>query len=122
MATQNEVIQYLKTSYPEIDQNGEAFSIRFDTGEGRGQLVIITVTENVIFAASPFARVGQITDSQALSNSSLASPVTKTNDFYVVCNGMMIKDIDPSEINFVIEYTTLGADNIEKSLGLGDNL
>jgi hypothetical protein len=122
MATQNEVIQYLKSTYSEITQDGENFTLRFDTGDGRSQLVIISVGENVILAASPFAKTGQITDSQALSASSLAAPVTKTDDYYLVSNGMMIRDIDPSEITFVIEFTTLNADKIEKSLGLGDSL
>lgn len=121
MATKNEVIQYLKSTYPDIVQDGEMYTIKFNVGDGRTQAVLILVLDSFIVAASAFARVGQITDSQALDASSLGHPVTKLDGLYVTTRSMAIQDIDPAEITFVIELTTTAADEIEKSLGLGDN-
>jgi hypothetical protein len=122
MATQNEVIQYLKTNYPELTQDGELYSLRFASGDGRTQNVVIQVTEKFLLAASAFATTDQLTDSQAIGVSNIATPVCKVGNFFMVSNVMMIQDIDPSEIQFVIEVTTLRADDLEKSLGLGDTM
>jgi len=121
LATKNEVIQYLKTTYQDISQSGDMYTVNFNVGEGRTQAVLILVSDSFIVAASAFARVGQITDSQALDASSLATPVTKLDGLYVTTRSMSIQDIDPSEMMFIIELTTTAADGIEKSLGLGDN-
>jgi hypothetical protein len=122
MATQNEVIQYLKTNYSQLTQDGELYGLRFDAGDGRTQNVVIQVTEKFLLAASAFATTDQITDSQAIGVSSIATPVCKVGNFFMVSNAMMIQDIDPSEIHFVVELTTLRADDLEKSLGLGDHM
>lgn len=122
MATQNEVIQYLKTNYSELTQDGELYSLRFASGDGRTQNVVIQVTEKFLLAASAFATTDQLTDSQAIGVSNISTPVCKVGNFFMLSNVMMIQDIDPSEIHFVIEVTTLRADDLEKSLGLGDHM
>lgn len=121
MATASEVIQYLKNTYRDLAQDGDVFTLRLDIGDGRSQLAIINVSDKFIMTSSPFAKVGQISDSQALAASSTAAPITMLGDFYVTTRVMMIKDIDPSEIQFVVEFTMATADNLEKELGLGDN-
>lgn len=122
MATKSEVIQYLQNNYQGLTQDGDVYTLHLATGDGRSQVGIINVTDDFLMASSPFAKVGQISDSQALGASSMAAPITKLADFYVTTRAMMIKDIDPSEVQFVIEFTMAAADNIEKDLGLGDNM
>lgn len=122
MATASEVIQYLKNTYRDLAQDGDVFTLRLDIGDGRSQLAVINVSDKFIMTSSPFAKVGQISDSQALAASSTAAPITKIDDFYFTTRVMMIKDIDPSEIQFVVEFTMATADNLEKNLGLGDNV
>jgi hypothetical protein len=122
MATASEVIQYLKNTYQDMSQDGEVFTLRLGVGDGRSQLAIINVTDSFIMASSPFAKVGQISDSQALGASSVGAPITVLGDYYVTTRVMMIKDIDPSEVQFVVEFTMASADNLEKELGLGDNI
>jgi hypothetical protein len=120
MATKSEVIQYLKNSYKDLNQDGEVYTLTLNVGDGRTQLAIINVTDEFLMASSPFAKVGQISDSQAIAASNVAAPITTLGSYYVTTRAMWIRDIDPSEVQFVIEFTMAAADNLEKDLGLGD--
>jgi hypothetical protein len=120
LATQNEVISFIKSNYTVNQFEENIFGLRFDLGNDRSQMVIVTVVEGMIATSSPFARIGQITDSQALAESSILAPICKFGEFYVTSKSMMLETIDPQEITSIMAITCYAADGLEKKFGHTD--
>lgn len=120
MATQQEVLSYIKSNFNHSDLGDSVITMRFDVGNDRSQMVIVHVMESLIATASPFARVGQITDSQALDASTIMAPVSRTEEFYVTSKSMALETIDAEEIHSILALTCIMADQLEKHFGLED--
>jgi len=122
VATKSEVINFLKKNYHHDVLDDGVLKLVLEGGDSdRSQLVYAFVYDVVLSLASPFARVGQISDSQALNSDALLG-VAKVGDFYVLRHLVPLENVDENEIVDTIEYLATTADEREASLGLGDEL
>ena len=122
MATKLEVINFLKQNYHHEDLGDGALKLVLEsTDSDRSQLVYAFVYDIVLSLASPFAKIGQISDSQALTKGEFLG-VAKLGDFYFLRHLVPLENVDENEIVDTIQYLASTADNSEESLGLGDNL
>ena len=120
MATQNEIKNFIASTY-NVEFNENTAVINFNVGEGRSQRVLVGVFDLVLSAFSPFAKVGQISDADALSISSAVTPIAKVDEFYGHAAMSPLDNLQPDEVTTLIELVTQFADESEKELGLGDD-
>jgi len=130
MATWREFENYLSSSYKfeKLSSNCIKMGFRFD--DGRTQLIFmeglaLDDQENAVVAfSSPFARVDQLTPQQLVNcmadNGFLG--VVMDSDMYMLRHVVPLANLDASEIEWPLRFVTEMADEIEKSLGLGDDL
>ena len=124
MATVEEIKGFIEETYSVKWEEGSSLvSINFDLGNDRSQLVMIGVMGKALTAASPFAKISDISAEQALSISNTYKPVTLLGDaFYGHSSAFPMENLQPEEVVHMIELVALVADDSEKELGLGDAL
>jgi len=124
MATVEEIRGFIEETYSVKWEEGSSLvSINFDLGNGRSQLVMVGVIGKALVAASPFAKISDISADQALSISNTHKPVTLLGDsYYGHSSAFPLENLQPDEVLHVIEFITQIADDSERELGLGDAL
>jgi len=130
MATWREVENYLTSNYQLEKLGPELLSLVFSVGNGRSQIVFVEGValddpENAIVSfASPFAKVDQITPQQLVNcmKDNTAIGVAVLADMYMLKNVAPLQNLDANEIEWPLSFVTGFADELERSLGLGDDL
>ena len=123
VTTAAEVLAFISQTYSvELEKDGIA-TLKFDLGNGRTQLVWVGVAgEHTLVATSPFAKKSDISAEKAFSVSKVHKPVATVGDYYAHSSAFPLKNLQPEEVLYVIEFVTDAADESEKELGLGDAL
>lgn len=128
MATWQEVKNFIHTNYVVSNEQGNLLALEFQTDRGRSQLVFVSGIEgsddlNSVRFFSPFARVDQISPAQfAQLASNAIFGLAEQADLYGFVHNAFLADLDASEIHVPMNYITMLADQVERQLGLGDNL
>ena len=73
MATQSEVLNFIKSNYETEVLSGGDLKLVFDLGGGGSQLAFVDVTESNAQFSSPFATLDDVTAKQALEANSMAA-------------------------------------------------
>lgn len=130
MATWREVENYLSSNYQVEKIDSNLIKIVFGVGDGRSQLIFVSGMlldageDAFVSFASPFARVDQITPQQ-LANCMAENPAAsfaRLGDLYMLRNIAPLNNLDANEIEWPLKWVTVMADQLERSLGLGDDL
>lgn len=120
MATRAEVIQHIR-NYSDVEDMGDGgFNVVFSFDDGRTQILFMTVLEDILLMASPFAHRDDITPGKAIDLAVIYG-VGTIGDFYVLRNVLHIADIDESEIVNGARLLAIRADTLEEQVG-GDRL
>jgi hypothetical protein len=123
MATQAEVINYIKTNYKCEAVSGDLFKVLVEYESNRSQLVFVAVHEHAIVFNSPFASENDLTAAQALNAvTDELFGIKNIAGLYSLANLIFMEDLDESEINKGIFFIAKSADDLEKSLVGGDRL
>lgn len=129
MATWREVENYLSSNYQIEKLDNALIKLVFGVGNGRSQIVLVQGLaldddDAIVSFASPFARVDQITPQQLVScmADNTAIGVALIADMYMLKNVAPLKNLDANEIEWPLTFVTTIADELERSLGLGDVL
>lgn len=123
MATQNEVLNFIKSNYETEVLSGGDLKLAFDLGEGRSQLAFVDVTEANAQFSSPFATVDDVTAKQALeANAEYSVGMQLIGNWYVIKHVVPLADLDASEVATAFELVANIADMLEKKLVGGDKL
>ena len=122
MATQKEVINFIKKNLNSEEVGEASFKIVYDLGDGRTQLLVIYVGEFGMNVASPFATTEDVTPKQALNAAKdFGLGIGIRGDFYEVKAFVLLADLDESEIHTSFELVTSIADELEEALVGGDS-
>ena len=122
MATKADVANYIKNNYNYEVIDGDVLKLTFEDA-GRTQLVFAFIGDAVLETWSPFARVDQISAAQAFNaNQTVFGIAIFAGNFYCLKQASPIENIDANEIAVAFEILSSTADEIERNLGLGDNL
>jgi len=123
MATQIEVIYYIKANYRCEELAAGSLKFIFELDGGRSQLVFADVTETVIQYSSPFASINEVTAKQALdANSDYSLGMQIIGDLFVIKHVAFLADLDESEIRGGFQLVANIADALENKLVGGDKL
>ena len=123
MATKSETIAFLKKHYIHEDLEDHFLKIVLESADSdRSQIVWAWVYDDFLSFASPFARIGHISDSQALDSNESLLGIGKLSEFYVVRHLLELENVDENEIVEGLRYIATVADAQEARLGLGDDL
>ncbi len=130
MATWREVENYLSSNYQIEKIAPELIKMTFGLDGGRSQLVFVQglglddPETAIVSFSSPFAKVGQITPQQlvACMSENSAVGVAILADMYMLKNVSPLQNLDANEIEWPLFFVTNFADDLEKELGLGDDL
>lgn len=123
MATQKEIINFIKKNLNPEEVGDSFFKLVYDVGNGRTQMLHVLVLELGMVVSSPFADTEDVTAKQAL-NAAKESVlgVGIIGDYYVVRTFVPIADLDESEIHTNFDLVTAIADELEEALGGRDDL
>ena len=129
MATWSEVKSFIKSRYPQTQDDGKSLSIVLQLEDNRSQMMFVGFVDvdgdsmDCVMFLAPFARQNQISAAQALAKSSGPFGLaTIGDDFYALKHSAFIADVDENEIIVPLELLSRLADQAERSLGLGDSL
>jgi len=122
MASQSETFNFITSNFQCEKLSENLLKVVISWNDGRSQLVFATVKADVMQIASPFAKTSAITAEQALNVNNTAFGIGIVAEWFALQHVVPLPDLDASEID--IAFNTVGelADELEKSLGLGDNL
>ena len=123
MATQNEVLNFIKSNYETEVLSGGDLKLVFDLGGGRSQLAFVDVTESNAQFSSPFATVDDVTPKQALeANAEYSVGMQLIGNWYVIKHVVPLADLDASEVSAAFDLVANIADMLETKLVGGDKL
>lgn len=123
MATQNEVLNFIKSNYETEVLSGGDLKLVFDLGGGRSQLAFVDVTESNAQFSSPFATVNDVTAKQALeANAEYSVGMQLIGNWYVIKHVVPLADLDASEVSAAFDLVANIADMLETKLVGGDKL
>jgi hypothetical protein len=122
MATQADVMNYIKNNYDYTNIAGGVLKLTFGSENGRSQLVFAYVGDAFLETYSPFATTDQITASQAFAANSSVFGLGLFENLYCLKQATLLESVDPEEIEVAFNTLAGVADGLEKNLGLGDNL
>ena len=122
MATQKEVINFIKKNLNSEEVGEASFKIVYDLGDGRTQLLVIYVGEFGMNVSSPFATTEDVTPKQALNAAKdYGLGIGISGKFYEVKAFVLLADLDESEIHTSFDLVTSIADELEEALVGGDS-
>jgi hypothetical protein len=116
MATINEVISHIKSSYSTEDLGNGGFKMQFNIDSTRTQLIFVHSTDAMLLIASPFAHNISSDLAFQVAETSIFG-VKKLDDLYVLHHVIPIADIDASEIEFGLKVLALQADELDSKFG-----
>jgi hypothetical protein len=123
MATKAEVRAFLDKNYVLEEIEGGILKFVFRTDQDRTQLVFAVVDDVKAQFFSPFATTNDVSAEQALDAADSTSfGVKKFGSWYCIVNVNPLDNLDANEIEVSLNILSGIADEIEKNLGLGDNL
>lgn len=128
MVTWHEVKEFIRRNYVVSSEQGNLLALEFQTDRGRSQLMFVSGIEgsndlDSVRFFSPFARTDQISPAQfAQLASDAIFGLAEQADFYGFVHNAFLADLDASEIHVPMNYITALADQVERQLGLGDDL
>jgi len=122
MATQKEAIQFILENFPSEKISDTLIKIVLSWNDGRSQLVFAEVKDEVIAVASPFAESSAISAQQAINANETVFGVGMAGDWFALKHAVPLEDVDASEMGVAFNLLAELADELEKKLGLGDNL
>jgi hypothetical protein len=121
MATQKEVIAYIKKNLNAEEIGESGFKLLYDLGNGRSQILFVFVGEFGLNVSSPFATTEDVTPKQALNAAKdFGLGIGISGDYYEVKAFVLIADLDESEIHTSFDLVTGIADELEEALVGGD--
>ena len=122
MATQKEAIQFILDNFPSEKISDSLVKIVKSWDDGRSQLIFADVREEVISVLSPFAESSAISAQQAINANDTVFGVGMAGDWFALKHVVPLENVDASEMAVAFNLLSELADDIEKKLGLGDNL
>jgi hypothetical protein len=123
MASQIEVINYIKSNYRCEEIGGGTLKFIFELDGGRSQLVFADITETTIQYLSPFATISDVTPKQALeANADYSLGMGLLGEQYMIKHLAFLADLDESEISGGFRVVANIADALENKLVGGDKL
>ena len=119
MATWAEVKKYVSSKYTIDDASDSLLRMTFGDGNGRTQIVFVGGDDTVVSIKSPFARIGEVQPGKIFDNAGIFG-VTVVGDLYCLTHTMLTETLDAIELDVPLALLTSEADQLEKTLGLGD--
>ena len=120
MATQQEVVTFIRENYKHELFEGPVFKLTVETDQGRKHSVYAAVTAGEVQITAPVTMQNSITADQILDASTSMFGIVKVNGAYAFKHNVFIADIDESELTVAFVTLAQHADELEKSLGFDD--
>jgi hypothetical protein len=120
LATQQEVVTFIRETYKHELLEGPSFKINVEVEAGRQHSVYVGVTANEVQITAPVAWQKSVTADQILDSSTSMFGIVKVNGAYALKHNVLIADIDESELSVAFVVLADHADKLEKLLGLDD--
>lgn len=125
MATWQQVKNYVYSNYRVNSDEGGHITLLFEVPGGRSQFVSLLHVEagnlSGVSFLSPIANWGDISPERLLlATEQIPIGVRKVGDFLMAYHNQLLISIDEPEIDLTLTMVTNFADDLEKSLGLGD--
>jgi hypothetical protein len=121
MASKQEAINFIKSTYRCEEISGGTLKFVFELDGGRSQLVFADVNDSNIQYLSPFATVNDVTAKQALeANADYSVGMQIVGDQYMIKHLAFLADLDESEIDGGFRVVANVADELEQKLIGGD--
>jgi hypothetical protein len=122
MATKSEVHAYLRKNYKVEEVQTDLLKFIFVDGD-RSQMSFAQIDDVKVQFFSPFAKVSEISAEKAFEAADhIAFGVKRIFDWYCLLDVAPIDNLDENELVVGVEVLSQGADEIERALGLGDDL
>jgi hypothetical protein len=124
MATWPELRAFIESNYRISKVDGNTLTLVFGTANNRSQLIFVTgvdMDRGVALFASPFANVTDISPAQfAACSENTFLGIRRIGDLYTVVHMVPLENADASEVEWAMAFVVSAADELERSLGLGD--
>ena len=120
MATQQEVKAFLRQTYKINSENGNLLGFGFNFDDGRKQVVVAEVREDLMRILSRVATGDQISSDKVLQASNTVFGISEIDGDFYLTHVVFLENVDPNEITLPIQLVCAFADEFEKNLGLGD--
>jgi hypothetical protein len=119
MATWAEVKKYVTSKYSVNNASDDLIQMTFNGENGRSQIVFVGGGDTVMFIKSPFAKIGEVQPGKIFDNAGIFG-VTVVGDLYCLTHTMLTGTLDALELDVPLALLVTEADELEKTLGLGD--
>ncbi|SCX03382.1 hypothetical protein [Candidatus Aquiluna sp. UB-MaderosW2red] len=118
MATRMEVLNFVSRHYKFEQKSETLYEFEFDIEGGRRHRLWVSITDELIMIAGPFARESDLTPGIALKLAEgTILGLSTLAGFYALIHVVPIADVDESEIAFGLRLAANAADEIERSIG-----
>ena len=124
MASPNEVFSFITSNYPSEKISDSMIKVVVGWNDGRSQLVFAHIQPDAaaMEVASPFSTRDAMTAEQAINANESMFGLGVLGEWYALKHVVPIADLDASEMDVAFKLLAEVADELEKKLGLGDNL
>ena len=125
MATWQQVKSYIYSNYTVSNDDGVTLTLLFETEAGRSQMIMVGYVDagnfsSVVFS-SPVAEWSQVSADRVLrATEGVGVGVRSIGNYIVAHHAQLAASIDEAEIDLPLVLIVNQADQLEKSLGLGD--
>jgi hypothetical protein len=120
MASQQEVIDYIKSNFNHETIQEFIVKIQVPLDTGRTQMVYAAVTDDELQVTSPVAWQDKVSADEVLAQNGSMFGVVSVNGAYALKHNTFIEDIDKSEIEKAFIVLAFYADELESALGFDD--
>lgn len=121
MTTKNDIVNYLKTKYAAQQVSDGFYSLEVKWTDGRSQLVLIFVGDNVVSVSSPVGKVSDVNLANLVKFVSETSPwgVRIVGEWVTISDAGFTESMDAIELDIPIRFISEAADEIEHALSNG---
>lgn len=125
MASWFELRNFIESNYRISNIDGNTLTLLFETDDNRSQLVFVTgvdMDRGIAIFSSPFAKTSDISPQQfAACSENTFLGLRRLGDLYAVVHLVPLENADASEVDWAMVFVASAADDLERSLGLGDS-
>jgi hypothetical protein len=123
MATQSEVIEYIRANFSYSEHTNDFMKVVFGVSEGRSQLVYVLVTDFDVQFKSIFGTINDFSHQEALeANADYSLGIQLDGELYMVKHVVLLENLELLQIRDGFYLVAEIADLLERQLRVDDTL
>jgi hypothetical protein len=120
MATQQQVLEFIRTNYKHEPVSETIVKLLVPLSSGRTQMVYAGVTEEELQVTSPVAWQENVSAERVLEANTSMFGIVSVNGAFGLKHNTFLQEINESEIEKAFIVLAVHADELEQTLGLND--